>query len=249
MRNNITSCAFYSPKKSMLCMSFALEITNVQFSWSRKAVPVIDIPVWQIRSGARVFLYGPSGCGKSTLLNLLCGIATPDHGEINIHGTDICMLGSRHRDRFRATRIGIIFQKFNLLPYLSVADNIRLGLTFGRKAQPFHKRDVSARIAGMTERLGLPQSCLHRRADRLSFGQQQRVAIARVLIAAPAIILADEPTSGLDIDARDDFITTLLAAAQESNSTIVFCSHDHTLAAQFDEQVDLRTLNNACPSS
>jgi len=225
-------------------MTSAINIADLSFSWKRASPPLILIPEWQVRAGARVFLHGPSGCGKTTLLNLLCGIAKPDKGHIIVNGTDICQLSARARDRFRARCTGVIFQQFNLLSYLSVADNIRLGLAFDRSTRN-SRRHIDDRIMELLDQLGLPRSCAGEQAARLSVGQQQRVAIARALINAPPVIIADEPTSALDADARDGFISALLQGSLANQSTVLFFSHDHTLASHFDQIVDLRSINTA----
>ncbi len=227
-------------------MTLAINIAGLSFSWKRAGPPVIFIPQWQVHTGARVFLHGPSGCGKTTLLNLLCGIAKPDKGHIIINGTDICQLSTRARDRFRARYTGVIFQQFNLLSYLSVADNIRLGLAFDRSGTTRNsRRHIDGRIMELIDQLGLPRSCAGEKAARLSVGQQQRVAIARALINAPPVIIADEPTSALDADARDGFISALLQGALANQSTVLLFSHDHSLASHFDQIVDLRSINTA----
>jgi putative ABC transport system ATP-binding protein len=202
---------------------------------------LLQIAEWNVAPGERVFLYGPSGSGKTSLLNLICGITTADSGEILINGTNISALGARARDRLRMQTMGVIFQQFNLLPYLSVADNIRLGHFFSSQT---HSRQVETAIEQLTDRLKLPRSCLHQKAGSLSVGQQQRVAIARVLIKSPALIIADEPTSALDEDTRREFINTLIDCADLHNSTLLFVSHEHSLGIHFDRVVALDSINH-----
>lgn len=202
---------------------------------------LLQIAEWNVAPAERVFLYGPSGSGKTSLLNLICGITTADSGEILINGTNIRALGARARDRLRMQTMGVIFQQFNLLPYLSVADNIRLGHFFSSQT---HSRQVETAIEQLTDRLKLPRSCLHQKAGSLSVGQQQRVAIARVLIKSPALIIADEPTSALDEDTRREFINTLIDCADLHNSTLLFVSHEHSLGIHFDRVVALDSINH-----
>jgi putative ABC transport system ATP-binding protein len=202
---------------------------------------LLQIAEWNVAPAERVFLYGPSGSGKTSLLNLICGITTADSGEILINGTNISALGARARDRLRMQTMGVIFQQFNLLPYLSVADNIRLGHFFSSQT---HSRQVETAIEQLTDRLKLPRSYLHQKAGSLSVGQQQRVAIARVLIKSPALIIADEPTSALDEDTRREFINTLIDCADLHNSTLLFVSHDHSLGIHFDRVVALDSINH-----
>lgn len=202
---------------------------------------LLQIAEWNVAPAERVFLYGPSGSGKTSLLNLICGITTADSGEILINGTNISALGARARDRLRMQTMGVIFQQFNLLPYLSVADNIRLGHFFSSQT---HSRQVETAIEQLTDRLKLPRSCLPQKAGSLSVGQQQRVAIARVLIKSPALIIADEPTSALDEDTRREFINTLIDCADLHNSTLLFVSHEHSLGIHFDRVVALDSINH-----
>src|SRR5690606_11130190 len=131
---------------------------------------------------------------------LLPGLLPPRQGAVSVLGRDLYSLSARQRDRFRARNIGVIFQQFNLIPYLSVADNLRLARAFGGGREP---------VEPLLERLWLGPDILQRRARSLSIGQQQRVAIARVLVNRPPLILADEPTSALDADARDVFMQLL----------------------------------------
>ncbi|WP_229702241.1 ABC transporter ATP-binding protein [Bowmanella pacifica] len=214
-----------------------IQLDNLAFSWEDK--PLLDIRHWQVNKGQRVFLYGPSGSGKSTLLNLLSGILKPQRGSINLLGQELTTLSAGKRDRFRARHIGMIFQQFNLLPYLSVRENIELAWKFGGNGEP----DV-AFLKHMLERLELHDGLLTRKASHLSVGQQQRVAVARALLNKPEIIIADEPTSALDSELRDQFLHLLLGCAQETDATVVFVSHDKTLQDYFDIHQDLRALSS-----
>lgn len=211
----------------------AIQLQHLQFSWHQQQPPVLNIPEWQVTSGEKVFLYGPSGSGKSTLLNLLAGVLTPGAGQIQLLGQDITQLSNRKKDQFRAKNLGLVFQQFNLLPYLTVADNIKLAQHFS-PAQPAELLDQ------ITQQLGL-SPLLAQKASQLSIGQQQRVAIARALINQPKILIADEPTSALDTALRDDFIQLLLSVAQDT--TVIFVSHDQTLAQHFDRQQALHDIN------
>jgi len=216
----------------------SIEISNLRFQWPGHGFTLV-VPELLIESGESVFMPGVSGSGKSTLLGLLAGILTPQQGSIRLLGTDFSSLGARKRDGFRARHIGIIFQQFNLIPYLDVETNIRLATYFGQSAA----RGSKPRILELLDLLGLPSSLLQRRADSLSVGQQQRVAIARAVINKPGLIIADEPTSALDMDARDSFMELLLKVRQEQQSTIVFVSHDRSLARHFSRVLDMAELN------
>lgn len=223
-------------------MSSMIQLDNLVFSWPRQKTPVLSIPHWQVERGERVFLHGPSGGGKSTLLNLLAGLLLPQQGRVKILQTELQRLSGRARDRFRAQHIGLVFQQFNLIPYLDVETNILLGAHFNPA-----RRAACLSPAALLERLALPATLLHQPASQLSVGQQQRVAVARALINAPALIIADEPTSALDSDTRDAFIRLLLDCAGAQNSTLIFVSHDRTLAPYFTRHEQLAQLNQATP--
>jgi putative ABC transport system ATP-binding protein len=226
-------------RREFMHHSAAVNLSNVCFSWSkdRSIAPIITLPNWQVAQGERVFLQGQSGSGKSTLLTMLSGILLPDQGSIRILGTEITELSHHQRDRFRAQHLGVIFQQFNLIPYLSVSDNIRLSQTFsGIKPQ-------ADRIIELCEQLDLDKTLLKQQAKQLSVGQQQRVAVARALYHRPKLIIADEPTSALDTDTRDDFIRLLLKQSQQTNSAVIFVSHDKSIASHFDRVDDLSLIN------
>jgi putative ABC transport system ATP-binding protein len=212
--------------------------------------PVIDIKKWHLYKSEHVFLYGPSGCGKSTLLNLLSGILAPQHGKVNILNTDITVLKPSKRDRFRAQHIGVVFQQFNLIPYLSVLDNIRLAMHFANDnadKDSSYKKNVSMqeRIISMLQALQLPADCIQQKASKLSVGQQQRVAIARALINKPDVLIVDEPTSALDASAKDAFMNVLIETATSSNAALIFVSHDQSLANHFERVESLTDINGS----
>ncbi len=219
----------------------AIDIRNLQFRWSGSAAPTLSIPHLEIGTGDGVFLLGSSGSGKSTLLNLIAGIVTPQAGSIDVLGQPLHTLGGRARDRFRARHIGLIFQQFNLIPWLDVATNIRLACGFSGNASSATHAAMKAQL----EALALDPRLLSRRADQLSVGQQQRVAIARALINKPELLIADEPTSALDSAARDGFVKLLLQVRAERNLTVLFVSHDAALAGHFSRVIDMSVLNEA----
>ncbi|MGD7034458.1 ABC transporter ATP-binding protein [Methylotuvimicrobium buryatense] len=224
----------------MTDFDYALDLQNVSFSWHKRHAPVLKIAEWRVEPGRRIFLHGASGSGKSTLLSLISGILVPTSGQIKILGTDLARIGGMARDRFRARHIGVIFQQFNLLPYLSVEANIELAVKFGHR--PILNKDS---IAELTDRLGLDRSILKRKASQLSVGQQQRVAVARALINHPELIIADEPTSSLDSDTRDEFMRVLLESAALNRTTVIFVSHDKSLGHYFDQEISLHDLMQA----
>ncbi|BBP67306.1 MULTISPECIES: ABC transporter ATP-binding protein [Pseudomonas] len=225
-----------------------IELSDLGFSWPGHPL-LLDIPAFRLESGETVFLKGPSGSGKTTLLGLLGGVQTPDRGSIRLLGQDLSKLGAGSRDRFRVDHTGYIFQQFNLLPFLSVRENVELPCHFSRlRAQRARHRHGSVDQAAVTllTHLGLTDpSLLERRADSLSIGQQQRVAAARALIGQPELVIADEPTSALDYDARENFLRLLFAECREAGASLLFVSHDQSLAPLFDRNLSLADLNRA----
>ncbi len=225
----------------------AILLRDLTFGWRRDRTD-IDIAEFSLAAGERVFLRGPSGSGKSTLLSLIGGVITPRAGRIEVLGTDMAKLSAAARDAVRAARMGVVFQMFNLVPYLSVEDKVLLPCRFSAERR---KRIAAAGstpaqdVQRLLERLGLGPAIASRRASDLSVGQQQRVAVARALIGAPELILADEPTSALDTDAREAFIDLLIEECARRNSSLLFVSHDLSLADRFDRTADLPALNRA----
>lgn len=213
---------------------------------------MIDIPLLQIPAGQSVFLHGPSGSGKSTLLSLLAGVHLPQHGRIEIHDHHLNELSQSRRDRFRADYIGYIFQQFNLLPFLDLIHNVTLACEFSAKRRQHlreHNKTAREEAARLLTRLGIATELHTRHASQLSVGQQQRVATARALIGAPALVIADEPTSALDADSRKDFLRLLFEECAATHSTLVFVSHDSALATMFDRSVSLLDVNKAASAA
>lgn len=219
----------------------ALTIANVTFAWSGPGGFSLYCPAFEMARGESVLLLGASGSGKSTLLSLVCGIVAADRGKVTVDGTDIGALSMGARDRFRAERIGVIFQQFNLLPYAWVADNILLPLRFA----PERRRragDAASEAARLCAALGLPEGVLTFRSGRLSVGQQQRVAVARALIGSPPLIVADEPTSALDANTQDTFLSLLFEQAGQAGSSLLMVSHDERLGQRFDRVVRIEDI-------
>ncbi len=220
----------------------AIKLNQLSFGW-KPHQPVLQIDTLTIPRGEQVFLRGASGSGKSTLLNLLGGLMKPQQGEIELLGQALNTLSQRQRDRFRADHIGVLFQQFNLLPYLSLIDNVVLPCRFS--AQRKRKAgDPVAAARGLLEALGLG-AFIDRPVPtaELSIGQQQRVAAARALIGQPEVLLADEPTSALDSDTRDQFLDLLSTQSRLNNTTLVFVSHDLSLSQHFDRVINLADIN------
>ena len=225
----------------MVSVESAIELNGISYAYQKQSEAVLDIPQWSVPKGARIFVQGASGSGKSTLLNLITGTLAPDTGDILLLGENVTGLSSRKRDAFRAKHVGVVFQQFNLIPYLSVLQNIEVAAHFaGRKST-----DTPEQARMFMQRLALPEDVLHKRADALSVGQQQRVAIARALINQPEILIVDEPTSALDADARDSFMSVLLEMCDERNSTLLFVSHDPSLGEHFTQRINMSEINQA----
>ena len=226
--------------------SLVLELKQVEFGWDEGST-LLSIPAFKISKGESVFLKGPSGSGKSTLLGLIGGVLRPRSGDIRINGENISSKTSAQRDRIRAAHLGIIFQQFNLLPYLDVLSNITLPCRFSpdrRKASAEKFPSVNGEAQHLISALGLPQDVVRSPVAKLSVGQQQRVAVARALIGGPSLIIADEPTSALDSENRDRFIELLNEQRQAFGSSLLFVSHDSSLARHFDRVEELDDLNS-----
>ncbi|HVY04878.1 MAG TPA: ABC transporter ATP-binding protein [Burkholderiales bacterium] len=232
-------------------MASVIEISRLRYSWSRGLPDVVDIEGLRVEAGERLFLRGPSGSGKSTLLSLLAGVALPQAGTLKVLGEEIGRMRGAARDRFRADHVGFIFQMFNLIPYLSVLENVCLpcGFSAVRKKRAIEAAgNVEAEATRLLGHLDMAHpDILHRPAAALSVGQQQRVAAARALIGAPEIVIADEPTSSLDEDRRAAFIDLLFRVCDERRSTLLFVSHDATLGSRFDRVVAFDEINRARP--
>ena len=229
-------------------MSSALiQLSNLGFAWPGQA-ELLDIPSFTLQRGETLFLKGPSGSGKTTLLGLLGGVQQARRGSIRLLDQELAELSASARDHFRVDHTGYIFQQFNLLPFLSVRDNVELPCRFSRlRASRAVQRhgSIDAAAAALLGHLGLTSELLGRRADSLSIGQQQRVASARALIGQPELVIADEPTSALDFDAREAFLQLLFAECREAGASLLFVSHDQSLARLFDRSLSLADLNRA----
>jgi putative ABC transport system ATP-binding protein len=215
-------------------MNHLIDIHDLSFRYPQAPQDTLKISEFKIDKGERVFLYGPSGSGKTTFLEILAGILQAQQGSVKILGQDLAQLSAKGRDQFRAKHVGYIFQSFNLIPYLSVRENIEL---------PLHLRgESSTGLAEMTERLGIGD-LLDKRVTALSIGQQQRVAVARALLGNPELILADEPTSSLDMDHREKFLQLMFELCAQHGTTVLFVSHDRSIQHLFSRSVSLASLN------
>lgn len=218
-----------------------VEIKDIKFGY-RPDIPVLEIDKLEIQKGERVFLHGPSGSGKSTLLNLLAGVLVPNSGTVNILDKNIQHLSQTKRDGFRGDHIGFIFQRFNLIDYLSIAENISLPCRSSKLRKSKLKASMDEEIKRLVDHLNL-SPYINKTVSKLSVGQQQRVAVARALMGSPEIVIADEPTSSLDDDVTDKFIELLLKECEENKTTVIFVSHDKRLAKHFDREIVLKEIN------
>lgn len=226
--------------------AFVISITGLEFRWRAAGPPVLAIDRLAIARGERVFIRGASGSGKSTLLSLLGGVTIPQRGEVHVLGHPLHALGAAQRDRFRADHVGFVFQMFNLLPYLSVLENVMLPCRFSKQRRErarLRSCGVEREARRLLAHLDMDDALLAAPAAELSIGQQQRVAAARALIGAPEIVIADEPTSALDADRRAAFLRLLEQECAEQGSTLLFVSHDPALEPLFDRTVALADIN------
>ncbi|TGW15748.1 ATP-binding cassette domain-containing protein [Stenotrophomonas maltophilia] len=226
-----------------MSMRPVIALDDVQFGYDRRLV--LDVPRLWIEQGSSVLLRGISGGGKSTLLGLLAGVLLPGRGSVEVAGHGLQAMRGAARDRFRADHLGVIFQQFNLLPFLSVRDNIALGLRFSRLRSERISGSVDAEIVRLLRALQLDPALMQRRAGTLSVGQQQRVAAARALIGRPALLLADEPTSALDREAATAFLQLMSAQCRAAGTTVLVVSHDDSLQPLFDRTIALSEINQA----
>jgi putative ABC transport system ATP-binding protein len=222
----------------------AISIEALRFAYG-SGPRVLDIPSLEIARGSRVFLHGPSGCGKTTLLGILAGVLQATSGRVQVLHRDLVTMSGSQRDAFRAEHIGYVFQQFNLIPYLSAYDNIALPCRLdARRRARLGSTSLDDAISAVAAQLDIT-ALLDQPSTSLSVGQQQRVAAARALLAAPELVICDEPTSSLDTDRRDAFLALLAASVTHANATLLFVSHDASLGARFDMQLSLPTLNRA----
>ena len=224
-----------------------IDLNNLCFRWKKSGNILLDIPKFQLKQNEHVFLQGPSGCGKSTLLSLVGGILISESGSLKVLGQEIWDLSRSSRDAFRVDHIGFIFQLFNLLPYLSIEENVMLPLSFSSirsNRAGKTKLDRLNEAQRLIKSLGLEEEQAEKRpVIELSVGQQQRVAAARALIGNPELIIADEPTSSLDTELRHSFLDLLFEECKKSGSTLLFVSHDSTLSDNFKTKASMDELN------
>jgi putative ABC transport system ATP-binding protein len=218
-------------------MPLALHLSELTHAWPGQA-PLIQIAQLTLPQGQHLFIQGPSGCGKSTLLSLLAGVQQVQQGGCQVLGQNLSELPPIQRDRLRGEHMGVIFQQFNLLPFLDVAANALLPTRlFASRAAAASQvwGSPQAQAQALAERLGLPLSLWHQPVHQLSVGQQQRVAAVRALMGQPQLLIADEPTSALDDANQLEFLDLLLNTAEQQGASVVMVSHNARLADRFHQ--------------
>jgi len=216
-----------------------LQLENVKKSYREPdghLLHILNVRQFSVDRGEQMVLVGPSGCGKTTLLHVIAGISRADEGAVRIDGVDIVRLSEAARDRFRAAKIGYIFQTFNLLPGFTALENVLLGMTFARG------RKDRSRARELLERVGLAQRAAHKPAA-LSVGEQQRVAVARALANRPSLILADEPTANVDLANQKQVVDLIRQTCREEQVALVLVTHSLEVAEQFDRVDRLEDIN------
>lgn len=217
-----------------------LENVTKMYGEEPSVVALKDINL-EIKRGERIAVMGPSGSGKSTLLNLACGIDTPTAGQISFEGLELSKLSDDDCTRLRRSRIGMIFQSFNLLPTLTALENVSLPL----RLQNCSRRESEARSSVMLERVGLTDRINHK-PDEMSGGERQRTAIARALIFNPSLLLADEPTGNLDTTTGEEILGLLDELHRERGMTILLVTHNELAAAHCQRKLILRDGRIVC---
>ena len=216
-----------------------IRLTDLEFRY-REGEFALRIPELAVGRGERVAVIGPSGSGKTTLLHLIAGIATPADGRVETGGVDVTALDDAARRDFRIHRIGLVFQEFELLEYLSVLDNVLLPY----RINPSLRLDagVRRRATALAERVGIGDK-LDRLATRLSHGEKQRAAVCRALVTEPELVLADEPTGNLDPGNKGRVLDILFDDADERGTTLLTVTHDRDLLDRFGRVIDFKSFH------
>lgn len=222
-------------------MAATVQISDVEFQY-RGSDFFLRVPDLSIEAGSRVAIIGPSGSGKTTLLNLVCGVAVPSRGRIHVDEFEISAQPETARRRYRIRNIGMVFQEFELLDYLTVYDNILLPCRIGEALRL--TPELRDRAAELAHKVGIGDK-LDRRVERLSHGERQRVGICRALVTEPSLVLADEPTGSLDPANKGRVLEILADHAIRNSATLVAVTHDHELLSQFDRVIDFQEFERA----
>ena len=210
-----------------------LSIDAVDVSYPGLAAPALSIGHFALPAGARLAVTGASGSGKSTLVNILSGLERPRTGTVRWGGTDITTLSESRRDRWRGETIGLVMQDFHLFEGLSALDNILLPARLARAAS----RETESRARELLDTVGLSRP--GQKVETMSRGEMQRVAVARALVRAPAVIIADEPTASLDSESGAQVADLIVRLAAREKSTLIVVSHDLSLIGRFENRIRL----------
>jgi putative ABC transport system ATP-binding protein len=222
-----------------------LNIDQLRFRYPGSDFELV-IDSLEIGHGEKVAIVGPSGSGKTTLLNLIAGISVPDSGNLNIDGVEVGSLTDSQRRDFRISKIGMVFQQFELIDYLTAYDNLLLPFAINATLHPSaNNRRVALRLATA---MGIGDK-LNRRPAKLSQGEQQRVAVGRALINQPDLILADEPTGNLDPANKQRILDILFEQSTLNNQTLIVVTHDLKILEGFDRTIDFGLFRVATPAS
>jgi putative ABC transport system ATP-binding protein len=218
----------------------SLVLTNIRKNFREpdgRVFNVLNIPEYRLESGEQVALLGPSGGGKTTLLNVISGITLPDSGSVLIDNVDVVRLHEVRRDRFRAQKIGFVFQTFNLLAAFTALENVLLGMSFS--GRPVDR----PRALELLNQVGLSHR-LHHRPARMSVGEQQRVAVARALANRPSLLLADEPTANVDVRNQQTILDLICNACRENGISLLMVTHSLEVAGRFSRVDRLPDFNH-----
>lgn len=216
-----------------------IHIQNLDFRYRRADFRLV-IDNLKIETGEKVAFVGPSGSGKTTLLNLISGIALPQSGTIQVNGNDVAQLSDKQRRDFRVANTGFVFQRFELIEYLNVKDNILFPFLINPSVDC--TPEVRQRMLELAESVGI-KSLLKRYPSQLSQGEQQRVAICRAMILSPPLILADEPTGNLDPANKEIILDLMLSAIDVQDRTFVVVTHDQSVAEKCDRTIDFSSFH------
>ncbi len=224
-------------RERVLAMPTILEATGIKKTYHLGKIPVHALRgvTFDVKEGEFLTIFGPSGSGKSTLLNLLGCLARPDEGTITIDGNNVLDMSSNELAQLRLTKIGFIFQSFNLLPRISALKNVALPLSI----TGMREKEIEEHALEMLRLVGLEQRANHRPYE-LSGGEQQRVATARALINNPKIVLADEPTGNLDTATGREIMTLMKRLNHDKGQTFIVITHDPDIADVSDRMIFLR---------